>query len=327
MTDLSNVAVARRRSRGIDACASARSTWRRFPLDMPIFDAGAVRLTAGAPFSTPSMRSTKWCAGARRVARLGAAAANTARLARRAGGCLTGRFPAVQNTPTDWLHLRFFTLPDMRRLLQQRGIAVEQVDGSASLWVRVVSPTGCARGFRRRATRGLARRWPSLFARRFHCHRPQVEVVTRQTGEAVQRTSDSANPAASSARWPAASFWVALAQVMAAASAYVTTLILAKLLRRDVRLDGHGDVGYQCAARYFRTSVSSLRLIYRRKVPRGEPHCFLHCLHQPAWPSSAIIVAPLHRRFFREPAGHPDAPGVLVSILISQLWAASRLCC
>ncbi len=80
---------------------------------------------------------------------------------------LRGRFPYLPNTPTDWLHLRFFTLPDVRRQLAQRGLVVELTDGSASLWVKGLYPGWLRRGLFAAAYSRLARRWPALFARDF----------------------------------------------------------------------------------------------------------------------------------------------------------------
>ena len=78
---------------------------------------------------------------------------------------LRGRFPYLANTPTDWLHLRFFTLPDIRLLLAARGIVITETDGSASLWVRDLYPAFLRKGLAARAYTRLARRWPALFAR------------------------------------------------------------------------------------------------------------------------------------------------------------------
>jgi len=78
---------------------------------------------------------------------------------------LRGHFPYVEHTPTDWLHLRFFTLPDLRRLLAGRGLAVEQVDGSASLWVAGLYPAWLRSGQAARAYEVLTRWRPTLFGR------------------------------------------------------------------------------------------------------------------------------------------------------------------
>jgi methionine biosynthesis protein MetW len=78
---------------------------------------------------------------------------------------LRGHFPYVEHTPTDWLHLRFFALPDLRRLLQDRGLAVEQVSGSASLWVRGLYPAMLRSGLAARGYEALTRLRPTLFGR------------------------------------------------------------------------------------------------------------------------------------------------------------------
>ena len=79
---------------------------------------------------------------------------------------LRGRFPYAAATPTDFTHLRFFTLNEIRSWLQARRIEITAVDGSASLWVRGGFYPGWLRyrPLARLYTR-LARRWPTLFAR------------------------------------------------------------------------------------------------------------------------------------------------------------------
>lgn len=80
---------------------------------------------------------------------------------------VTGRFPYVDNSPTDMLHIRFFTVSEAKGLCQRRGLVVEEVDGSASLWAKDFYPALV----RSRRVRGvytrLAHLWPSLFARDF----------------------------------------------------------------------------------------------------------------------------------------------------------------
>jgi methionine biosynthesis protein MetW len=90
---------------------------------------------------------------------------------------LQGRFPYVANTPTDALHLRFFTLPDVAAMLARRGLSIEQTDGSASLWVTGLYPAFLRRGLSARIYTRLARRWPALFARDFI-------VIARKRGSA-----------------------------------------------------------------------------------------------------------------------------------------------
>lgn len=80
---------------------------------------------------------------------------------------ITGRFPYVKNSPTDALHIRFFTVSEVKKLCRERGLRVLEVDGSASLWAKEFYPPL----LRSRRVRGLytwlAHRWPSLFARDF----------------------------------------------------------------------------------------------------------------------------------------------------------------
>ena len=80
---------------------------------------------------------------------------------------LAGRFPYVRNSPTDMTHLRFFTVRDAQDLCQSRGIQIEEVDGSASLWVRGFYPWIFRRPLVQRLYTWLARRWPAMFARDF----------------------------------------------------------------------------------------------------------------------------------------------------------------
>lgn len=89
---------------------------------------------------------------------------------------LTGRFPYVEHTPTDWLHLRFFTLPDLRGLLAARRVVVERVEGSSSLWTRGLYPDWLRHGLPARAYDFLVSRWPTLFAR-------DLILVGRKEGE------------------------------------------------------------------------------------------------------------------------------------------------
>lgn len=78
---------------------------------------------------------------------------------------LRGRFPYVRATPTDFTHLRFFTLNEIRVWLAERDIAITHVDGSASLWVRDLYPNWLRRPPFSRLYVRLARRFPTLFAR------------------------------------------------------------------------------------------------------------------------------------------------------------------
>jgi methionine biosynthesis protein MetW len=80
---------------------------------------------------------------------------------------LRGRFPYVKNSPTDALHIRFFTVSEAKKLCKARGLRVLEVDGSASLWAKDFYPRWVRSRKLRRVYSWLAHRWPSLFARDF----------------------------------------------------------------------------------------------------------------------------------------------------------------
>jgi len=78
---------------------------------------------------------------------------------------LRGHFPYVRGTPTDFTHLRFFTLNEIRHWLSDRDIAIQHVDGSASLWVRGLYPAWFRRPPFATLYVRLAHRFPTFFAR------------------------------------------------------------------------------------------------------------------------------------------------------------------
>lgn len=164
MTDLSNVAVARARERGIDA--------RQCEMDagpLPFADGEFDVVLCDSQLEhrfDPEHALDEMARVLRPDGRLILLLPNTAHWRVR-WWLLTGRFPVTPNTPTDWLHIRFFTLSGTRVLLQKRGIAVEQIDGSASLWVKGLYPSWLAKGWPAKGYTRLARRWPSFFARDF----------------------------------------------------------------------------------------------------------------------------------------------------------------
>jgi len=80
---------------------------------------------------------------------------------------LTGNFPYVKNSPTDALHIRFFTVSEVKRQCQDRGLRVLEVDGSASLWAKDFYPRLVRSRRLRRLYTWLAHHWSSLFARDF----------------------------------------------------------------------------------------------------------------------------------------------------------------
>lgn len=89
---------------------------------------------------------------------------------------ITGRFPYVEDSPTDMLHLRFFTVSEVKKICRQRGLCVLEVDGSPSLWAKEFYPPLIRSRYLRRPYTWLAHHWPSLFARDF------VIVCRREAG-------------------------------------------------------------------------------------------------------------------------------------------------
>lgn len=80
---------------------------------------------------------------------------------------LTGRFPYIVNSPTDAMHLRFFTVREASALCQTRGVEVVSVEGSASLWAHDFYPALWRKRRLRKPITWLARVWPSMFGRDF----------------------------------------------------------------------------------------------------------------------------------------------------------------
>ncbi len=161
-TDLSHVAVERARARGVDA--------RQFDIDggsLPFaadaFDVVVSDSQLEHRFD-PEHALDEMVRVLRPGGRLILLLPNTAHWRVRLW-LLGGRFPYIANTPTDPLHLRFFTLPEARALLARRELIIEHTDGSASLWVRDFYPAWLGRGLAARIYTRLARRWPALFAR------------------------------------------------------------------------------------------------------------------------------------------------------------------
>ena len=161
-TDLSNEALRRARSRGITAF---QVNLDRDPLPFGDASFDVVLSDSQIEHRVDSDHYLDECVRVLRPGgRLVLCVPNTAHWRVR-WWLLQGRFPTLANTPTDWLHLRFFTLPDLRRLLDQRGVSIEAVDGSASLWVPDLYPSWLQRGRPAQLYEELTHRRPSFFGR------------------------------------------------------------------------------------------------------------------------------------------------------------------
>lgn len=98
---------------------------------------------------------------------------------------LCGRFPYIVNSPTDAMHLRFFTVREAAALCRARGVEVTLVEGSASLWAREFYPPLWRKRRLRKLLVWLARVWPSMFGRDFVV----VGVKRGQSAEASERAN------------------------------------------------------------------------------------------------------------------------------------------
>ena len=90
---------------------------------------------------------------------------------------LRGHFPYRAGTPTDWTHLRFFTLPEMRALWAEHGVQLLSTEGTASLWAEALYPAWMRQGRMAGLYLHLTRLRPSLFAR-------DLVLVGRKRGSA-----------------------------------------------------------------------------------------------------------------------------------------------
>jgi methionine biosynthesis protein MetW len=80
---------------------------------------------------------------------------------------LFGRFPYVQHSPTDSMHIRFFTVREAKKLCRARGLEPVELDGSASLWARDFYPAFFRKRGVREVYKWLAHQWPTMFSRDF----------------------------------------------------------------------------------------------------------------------------------------------------------------
>jgi SAM-dependent methyltransferase len=76
-----------------------------------------------------------------------------------------GRFPVVENSPTDPLHLRMYTRHDAVVVLKRIGFRVRRVTGSAGTWVPVLYPAWLRLPGVRHLYETLAPAWPSMLCR------------------------------------------------------------------------------------------------------------------------------------------------------------------
>ena len=171
-TDLSAVAVQRARSKGIQA---TRVVVDREPLPFEDNRFDAVVSNSAIEHRFHHVKALDECVrvlapGGRLILCL----PNIAHLICR-WWVLRGRFPYVQNGPTDAMHLRFFTVAEAKLLCQARGLHVLSIEGSASLWARSFYPGLWRKRRLRRPITWLARVWPSMFGRDF-------VIVTSKTG-------------------------------------------------------------------------------------------------------------------------------------------------
>lgn len=163
-TDLSAVAVERARAKGID-CRQVILDEEPLPFDDGCFD--AVVSNSAIEHRFYYERAFDECVrvlkpGGRFVLCL----PNIAHVICR-WWILRGRFPYVPQSPTDVMHLRFFTVKEVMALCRQRGLRVISVEGSASLWAREFYPPLWRKHRVRPLIKWLARVWPSMFGRDF----------------------------------------------------------------------------------------------------------------------------------------------------------------
>ena len=78
---------------------------------------------------------------------------------------LFGRFPVVENSATDPLHIRMFTAREAKALLRRAGFRVRRVTGSAGTWVPRLFPWWLRLPGVRHLYEGAALLYPSLLCR------------------------------------------------------------------------------------------------------------------------------------------------------------------
>lgn len=163
VTDLSNVALQKAKSRGIEKTFKVDIDTEALPFESSKFDIivsnsmiehtffpentirGGIRvLKYGGKFIVMVPNIGHW------IFRL---------------WLLFGRFPYLENTPTDVLHLRFFTMKSIKELGKKYGLRVKKVEGHSGLWVSAMYPIFFRIPGIRQIYDLLAKIYPSLFAR------------------------------------------------------------------------------------------------------------------------------------------------------------------
>jgi SAM-dependent methyltransferase len=78
---------------------------------------------------------------------------------------LFGRFPSIDNSATDPLHIRMYTVREAKKALQAAGFKIRAVTGSAGTWVPRLYPTLLRAPGVRHVYERLAPWWPGLLCR------------------------------------------------------------------------------------------------------------------------------------------------------------------
>ncbi|MFH1722492.1 MAG: class I SAM-dependent methyltransferase [Candidatus Altiarchaeota archaeon] len=163
LTDISEVALKRARERGISNTVHIDIDKKPLPFDDESFD--TVVSNSAIEHVFYPIKTIKECA---RVLKTGGKfillVPNIAHWRFRLW-LLAGRFPYKKNTPTDELHIRFFTLSEAKRMCKKEGLETICVDGNTGLWSKDLYPWVIRLKYIRLLYRILVRRLPSIFAR------------------------------------------------------------------------------------------------------------------------------------------------------------------
>ena len=163
VTDLSDVALQKARSRGISKGFKIDIDKQQLPINLPRFDIvvsnsmiehsffpentireGVKVLNDGGHFIILVPNIGHW---------------------RFRLSLILGNFPYLQNTPTDILHLRFFTMYSLKKMGEKFGLKVKKVSGNSGLWVNDIYPSFFRITPIKQIYEELTSIYPSLFAR------------------------------------------------------------------------------------------------------------------------------------------------------------------